>query len=175
MDSFEFNKIAGAVLGTLLFAMGLGIVADVIFKPKLPIVAGYDLPSAEAAPAKAAAAAPAVAVAPIAERLASADAKKGEAGAKACASCHSFEKGGANKIGPALFGVADRPKGQAAGFNYSAALKDRAAKGEKWDAASLDAFVANPKQYMPGTSMGYAGMADPARRADLVAYLQSLK
>lgn len=174
MDSFEFNKVAGAVLGTLLFAMGLGMVADLIFKPKLPIVAGYELPSAEAAPTKTAAA-PAVAVAPIAERLASADAKKGEAGAKACASCHAFEKGGANKIGPALHGVADRTKGAAAGFNYSAALKERAGKGEKWDAAALDGFIANPKQYLPGTSMGYAGLADPARRADLVAYLLSLK
>ncbi len=175
MDSFEFNKIAGAVLGTLLFAMGIGIVADMIYKPKGPVVAGYELPSAEAAPVKTAAAAPAAAAAPIAERLASADAKRGEAGARACASCHAFEKGGANKIGPALHGVADRVKGAVAGFGYSAALKARAAQGEKWDAAALDGFINNPKAYLPGTSMGYSGLADPARRADMVAYLLSLK
>ncbi len=174
MDSFEFNKIAGAVLGTLLFAMGIGIVADMIFTPKRPVVAGYELPTAEPVAATAAAAAPAAAAVPLPVRMAAADAKKGETGAKACASCHSFEKGGANKIGPALYGVVERPKGAAAGFNYSAALKERAAKGEKWDFATLDGFIANPKAYLPGTSMGYAGLADGAKRADILAYLRTL-
>ncbi len=173
MDSFELNKIAGGLLATLLFTMGIGIVADVLFKPKAPLVAGYALPAAEAAgsAAPAAAAAPAE---PLPVRLAKGDAKKGEATAKACTACHAFEKGGANKVGPALYGILDKAKGSAAGFNYSAGIKERAGKGEKWDYESLDAFIANPKAYVAGTLMGYAGLADPAKRADLVVYLRSL-
>jgi cytochrome c len=173
MDSFELNKIAGGLLATLLFTMGLGIVADALFKSKAPIVAGYALPSAEAA-GSAAPAAAATPAEPLPVRLAKADAKKGEATAKACTACHSFEKGGANKVGPALYGIVDKAKGAAAGFNYSAGIKERAGKGEKWDYDSLDAFVANPKAYVAGTLMGYAGLADPSKRADLVLYLRSL-
>jgi cytochrome c len=175
MDSFELNKIAGGVLATLLFMMGLGILSDAIFKAKQPVVAGYALPSAEeggaTSSAPAAAAAPAE---PIAVRLASADAKKGEAIGKACTACHSFDKGGANKVGPALYGVVERPKGSAPGFNYSAGLKERAGKGEKWDYESLDTFITSPKAYIAGTAMSYAGLADAAKRADLIAYLRSL-
>ena len=175
MDSFELNKIAGGVLASLLFMMGLGILSDAIFKAKQPIVAGYALPTADeggaATSAPTAAAAPAE---PIAVRLASADAKKGEAVAKACTACHSFDKGGANKVGPALYGIVERAKGATAGFNYSAGLKERAGKGEKWDYESLDAFINNPKAYIAGTAMSYSGLADPAKRADLVAYLRSL-
>ena len=103
-----------------------------------------------------------------------ADAKRGEAGVKACQACHNFEKGAAAKVGPALYGVVDRVKGSMAGFNYSAGFKERAGKGEKWDYASLDAFITNPKAYIAGTAMGYAGLADGAKRADIIAYLRSL-
>ena len=174
MDSFELNKIAGGLLASLLFMMGLGILSDAIFKAKHPVVAGYDLPSAEAGAATSAPVAVAAPVEPIVVRLASADPKKGEATAKACTACHSFDKGGANKVGPALYGVVERPKGAAAGFNYSAGLKERAGKGEKWDYESLDAFITNPKAYITGTAMSYAGLADPAKRADVVAYLRNL-
>lgn len=173
MDSFEFNKIAGAVLGVLLFVMGIGIVADMIFAPPKVEVAGYELPGASEAPAATAGAAAPV-VEPIAVRLAKADPAKGAAGVKACLACHNFEKGQPNKVGPAMYGIVDRAKGAVAGFNYSAALKERAAKGEKWGYAELDGFIANPKAYMPGTAMAYAGLADAAKRADVVAYLRSL-
>jgi cytochrome c len=172
MDSFEFNKIAGAVLGTLLFAMGLGIVADVIFHQPRPL-AGYALPTGEPAAATADAA-PAAASEPLPVLLAKADPKKGEAAAKACTACHSFEKGGANKVGPGLYGIVGHPMGAHAGFKYSAALQERAGKGEKWGFEELDKFIANPKAYMPGTAMGYAGLKEPDRRADLLAYLRTL-
>ena len=172
MDSFELNKIAGGFLAGLLFMMGLGILSDAIFKAKKPVVAGYALPAADEGGASSAPAAAAAPAEPIAVRLASADAKKGEAVAKACTACHSFDKGGANKVGPALYNVVERAKGSAAGFNYSAGLKERAGKGEKWDYESLDAFIHNPKAYVAGTAMSYAGLADPAKRADLIAYLR---
>jgi len=175
MDSFEFNKIAGAVLGVLLLVMGTGIVAEGIFSGPKVKVEGYELPGGEAKEAMPAAEAKAgTPDAPIAERLKVADAKRGEVGVKACQACHNFEKGAAAKVGPALYGVVDRVMGSAAGFNYSAGLKERSGKGAKWDYASLDAFVTNPKAYIAGTAMGYAGLADGAKRADIIAYLRSL-
>ena len=169
MDSFEFNKIAGAVLGVFLLIMGTGLVAEGIFSGPKVKVEGYELPAGQAATAAPATEAKAVET-PIAERLKVADSKRGEAGVKACQACHNFEKGAAAKVGPAL----DRAMGSMAGFNYSAGFKERNAKGEKWDYAALDAFITNPKAYIAGTAMGYAGLADGAKRADIVAYLRSL-
>ena len=173
MDSFEFNKIAGAVLGVLLLIMGTGLVAEGIFSGPKVKVEGYELPSGQAATAAPATEAKAVET-PIAERLKVADAKRGEAGVKACQACHNFEKGAAAKVGPALYGVVDRVMGSMAGFNYSAGFKEHTAKGDKWDYAALDAFVTTPKAYIAGTAMGYAGLADGAKRADIIAYLRSL-
>jgi len=170
MDSFEFNKIAGAVLATCLAVLTLNIAAGAIFAPgklekpgyaiAVPEKAGGATETAKAEPAE-----------PIAVRLASSDAGKGQAAAKQCASCHTFEKGGANRVGPNLYGIVDRAKGAVAGFNYSAALK---AKGGNWTYENLDEFIANPKNYIPGTSMGYAGLARGSQRADLINYLHTL-
>jgi cytochrome c len=167
MNSFEVNKVLGAVLGALLFAAGSGFVAELIYHPKPAGKAGYDLPEPEP---QAAAAAPEAKVEPIAVRLASANAEKGEAGTKACHACHNFEKGGPNKVGPDLYGVVERPKGGHPGFEYSAALKE---KGGTWTYADLDAFLANPKGYAKGTKMAFAGIASPQERANVIAYLRS--
>jgi cytochrome c len=169
MDSFELNKIAGAVLGSLLFLMGLGIISDAVFQHGPPKKAGYDLPAAEESAPGAATAA--VAAVPLPELLAKADVKKGESLMKACASCHSFDKGGANKVGPALYGVVNRQIGGLAGFAYSDSLKS---KGGPWTYAALDAFIANPKGFASGTKMAYGGEKDPTRRADMIAYMRSL-
>ena len=176
MDSFEFNKIAGAVFGILLFVMGTGIIAEIIFAPPKTKIEGYELAAAPAGGAAASAEGEVKvsAAEPIAIRLAKADPAKGAAGVKACQACHNFEKGQGSKVGPALYGVVNRAKGAVDGFNYSAAFKERAAKGEKWDYEAIDAFITNPKAYIAGTAMGYAGLADPAKRADIVAYLRSL-
>lgn len=165
----ETNKIAGAVLSTLLVVMGLNMMAGIVFAPKKPAVAGFELPSDE--PVAAAAAAP-VADEPIAVRLAKADVARGEKAVGACKACHTFEKGGANKIGPHLYDVYARNKGSVDGFAYSAAMKGKSA--EKWEADQLDGFLKNPKAYMPGTIMAYAGVGRPDTRADMVAYLNSL-
>jgi cytochrome c len=173
MGSNEVNKIAGALLGMATLAMGIGFLSSGLVSPKPVKKAGYELPdntaAASASAAPAAAAAPAE---PIAKRLASANVEKGAAAARKCAACHQFTKDGRNGQGPLLWNVVARVKGSAAGFNYSAALKDRAAKGEKWDFESLDAFIANPKAYMAGTSMNYAGIARTDERADLILYMR---
>ncbi len=170
-SSNEFNKAAGAVLGVATFFMAIHIATGMIFAPKKPAIPGYELPGAVET---ASAAAPAAAAAdePIAKRLASADPARGEKAVAACKACHAFEKGGANKVGPVLWDVYDRAKASIAGFGYSAASKAKAS--EAWNAENLDAFLKNPKAYLPGTSMAYAGMPRADQRADLIAYLNTL-
>ncbi|WP_082503949.1 cytochrome c family protein [Methylobacterium sp. Leaf117] len=169
MDSFELNKVAGAALGALLFAVGSGFVAELIYHPKPAGNAGYALP--EPQPKAAGGGAPEAKVEPLPIRLASATVDKGQAAAKKCASCHSFEKGGPNKVGPHLWGVVDRQRAHEPGFEYSAALKE---KGGTWTYDELDHFLANPKGYVPGTKMAFAGITSPTERADVIVYLRSL-
>jgi cytochrome c len=171
MDSFEFNKIAGAVLGTALTVFGLSILSETIFHHEAPEKAGFLIEVAEAETAGGEAGAPAEAK-PIGVLLASADAAKGAAGAKACAACHSFEKGGANKTGPGLWDVVERPFASHEGFAYSEALV--ALKDKKWTYDELNAFILNPKAHVKGTKMTFAGIKNDAKRADIIAYLASL-
>jgi len=169
MDSFELNKVAGAALGALLFAVGSGFVAELIYHPKPAGNAGYALPEPQAKAAGGAA--PEAKAEPLPIRLASATVDKGQAAAKKCSSCHSFEKGGPNKVGPHLWGVVDRQRAHEPGFEYSAALKE---KGGTWTYDELDHFLTNPKGYVPGTKMAFAGITSPTERADVILYLRSL-
>ncbi len=173
IDSFEFNKIAGAVLGTLLFLMGLGIFSSMIFNPHKPKTPGYDLPVAEAAAKSDAPAA--VAATPVAQILANADAAKGAATAKAaCGVCHNFEDGAAVKQGPTLYNIINRPIAGVAGFSYSSSLQEKAKTDKVWSFEALNAFVVNPKGYASNTKMAYAGEKNEGRRGDIIAYLRSL-
>lgn len=170
MDSFEVNKVAGAVFGALLLVFGSGFVAELIYHGKPAGNAGYALPEGEAE-SKPAGGGEAKAVEPIAVRLASADAAKGVSGTKACQACHSFEKGGPNKVGPDLYDVVERKKGGHEGFDYSAGMKE---KGGSWSYEDLDHFLESPKAFVKGTKMAFAGIASPAERANVIAYLRSL-
>jgi cytochrome c len=109
---------------------------------------------------------------PLAARLADADPEAGADVTKKCASCHTFEMGGPHKIGPNLWGVVNRPVASAEGFAYSSALEERS--DEAWTYASLDAFLADPKDWAPGTKMSFAGIKKDDQRADLIAHLREL-
>jgi cytochrome c len=170
MDSFELNKIMGAILGTCLGLLSLNIAANAIFSPGKPAKPGYEIAVPEH-PGAEQKGAPAKQEPPIAELLANADVGRGEASAKKCASCHTFDKGGRNLVGPNLWGVIGREKGTEAGFNYSAGFK-KAAKGP-WTPQEISDFVKNPKAYIPGTAMSFAGINRASERADLITFLNT--
>ena len=171
MDSFEFNKIAGAILGTLLLVMGLGIVADSIFSHHELETPGYSVEVPDEGGTTQVAAAPEEE--PISILLASASADDGKSVAKKCASCHNFEEGGANKVGPNLWNVVNATPGMHDGFKYSSALKEFGGSNV-WAYENLNSFLKAPKKYVSGTTMGFAGLKKPADRANLIAYLRTL-
>jgi cytochrome c len=167
MDSFELNKVLGAVLGTCLALLSLNIAAGALFTNHVPEKPGYEIAVLEQPAAGGPAPAPAAEV-PIEQRLASADVGRGEVSAKKCVACHTFGKGEPNRVGPNLWGIIGRPKASEAGFNYSAAMKNQ--KGN-WTVQDLDHYLANPRTSVPGTNMTFAGIPRGSERADLIAFL----
>lgn len=170
MNSFELNKILGAILATCLIMLALNIGAGAIFAPERPTKQGFNIavkePSDEGEKA-----APKEVEQPIETLLAKASVDKGQGTAKQCQACHTFEKGGPNRVGPNLWGIVNRPRASEAGFNYSAAMKG---KGGNWSYEELNKFLANPRGYIPGTAMTFAGLSRPEQRADVIDYLHTL-
>ncbi len=170
MDNLEFNKAAAAVLTAGIVFMVSGVIASMVVKPHALHHTVLKIEMAgEAAPAAAAKDEP---LTPIGPLLATADVAAGEGIAKKqCASCHSFNDGGKNGVGPNIYGVLGREHGGVAGFNYSASLKG---KPGPWTFEEMNAWLKNPKAYAPGTRMAYAGLRNDKQRADLILYMRSL-
>lgn len=170
--SFEMNKILGAILGSLMLAMVCGFIADALVSPtKLAkpvyMVAGATKTASAAGPAT-----PTGPV-PIGPYLAKASVAKGKQIAQVCSACHTFEKGQPNRIGPNLYNIyGAHPAVDRGGFAFSDALKKHSK--EVWDADLLNEWLAGPQKFVPGTKMTFAGLAKPQKRADVIAFLNSL-
>jgi cytochrome c len=170
MDHVNVNRVALSALGAVLFVMLLTAFSNLVMSPRTPKVPGFALPTS--APATATAAAPKAAPEePLPPLLAKADAKKGEQDAKVCETCHNFQKGKGPKIGPDLWDVVGRKVASVPGFAYSDALKG--VSGD-WSYEVLNKWITDPKAMAPGTKMTFPGEKDPHRRADILAYLQTL-
>jgi cytochrome c len=171
MNAIEFNKIAGAVLFALLAMFGARTVSNIIFHPVAPEKPGYIIEVNEDDGTSIGVAVNDGTPQPtLAQNLSIANTDKGQRAAKKCASCHTFDSGGPSKSGPNLYGIVGRKAGAVSGYAYSSALVE---KGQ-WGFAELDAFIANPKAYVPGTKMAFAGIKSPTQRADLILYLRNL-
>ena len=173
MDSLELNKIAAAILAAGVIAMTSGLVASfVVHAPEAPEERAYVIATPDEGDALAGAEAPEPAEESVLVLLASADPAAGEKVSKKCTACHSFDEGGANRVGPNLWNIIGRPIAGAEGFSYSDALAGLS--GETWSYENMDAFLAAPKAWAPGTKMAYAGLKKVDDRAELIAYLRSL-
>ena len=172
MDSFEWNKVFGALLALAFVVLGVNFLADGIYHSDNPEKAGYMIEGGEVAAATDPGSKGPV-VEPVAALLAAADLTKGEKVGKKYAACHNFAEGSANKVGPALYDIVNRPIASAAGFGYSNALKTYASD-KTWTYEELNGFLYKPKAHVKGTSMGFAGLKKTAERANMIAYLRSL-
>ena len=103
--------------------------------------------------------------------LAEPDVAKGETAFRKCMACHVVGPGAKPRVGPPLNGIVGAPWAHFEGFNYSQDIKDGAAAGKTWDAATLDAYLTNPKDLVPKGKMAFAGLKGEAEPADLIAFL----
>ena len=168
MDSFELNKIIAAILMVVLLVIGLGKIADGVFHVNKPENPGYKVEIENKSTATTSQTSQVVEEIDITALMAQGDIEKGEKVFKKCAACHSINKGGANKIGPALYNVVGRKVGGVAGYKYSKAL---ASYGKEWTFEELNGFLTKPSSYLKGTKMSYAGLRKEKDRASIIKYL----
>lgn len=177
-NGLEFNKVAGAVLLAGIIAMVSGIISEGLYaagegEHGAEAKRGYTIAGAENASSSSSAPAADEKPVDIAPFMAKADVKAGEGLIKKCTSCHTFDKGGKNGVGPNQWGLVGSHFGHKDDYTYSAAIM--AVKDKKLDAQGLSDFLANPKKDVPGNKMSFAGIANPQDRANLIAYLSTLK
>jgi cytochrome c len=175
MPAFEWNKIIASVLTAMIVAMVAGILASQIVRPKHLEHLVYLPPGAEGGGAAAAAPAEKAAAGPeaIDASMAKADPAKGQQIAKVCLQCHTFAKGEPNKIGPNLFGIMEENIAAVPNYQFSPGLT--AHKADKWDPAKLNVWLYKPQEFAKGTKMAFPGLPKVQDRADVIAYLESLK
>lgn len=170
--NMEQNKILAAVLVAMIVAWIGVFTTKAIFHEEKTETQAYPIAAGEEVAVAATTAAAPAGPGDIKPLLASADIEKGKNISKACTSCHSFDKGGPNRVGPNLFGVFGGNKAAHEGFAYSDALKG---KGGSWDVDALNHFLFKPKDFAPGTKMTFVGIKSDEDRAALVAWLKTLK
>ena len=169
MDSFELNKIIGAILLVALLVIGIGKVSNLVFKVNKPEKSNYKVElDIETAETKGDEEPVQREIVDIAALLSTGDLAHGEKVFKKCSACHSIKSGGGNKIGPALYNVVGRKVGVLDDYKYSKAL----AEYEKnWSFEELNGFLLKPKDWIKGTKMAYAGLRKEKDRASVILYL----
>ena len=164
LDTMTFTKIAGGLCGALLILLLGKWFAEELYHMDSHGEQSYVIDTGASEDAE-----PEPEV-NFAELLAAAEVDKGAKLFRQCSACHKLEQG-ANGTGPYLYGIVGRAKGSVDGFGYSDTI---ASMDGDWTAENLDGFLESPRNYAPGTSMGYSGMRKPKDRANLIAYLDSL-
>lgn len=166
----KWNKIMGAGLATVFVILMVKEGTAVFFHAETPEKMGYFVDAPEEA-----AGGPAEVVLPPdwGTVLPTADLAAGEAAFARCKSCHTIEAGGANGIGPNLFGVVGGPVMHSGGFAYSDAFQSHKAQAPTWTLDEMDQFLTAPGRHIPGTKMSFAGIRDTATRVNLIAWLRS--
>jgi cytochrome c len=165
----NFNTVAGCFLASALFALVLGKVSNAVVDPhhldKPALAVSDDAPAEAAAPA-------AAELAPIGPKLASANVDHGKAlFQQQCYTCHTIDKGGANKVGPNQWNLVGRKKGSEPGFSYSSGMQ---AMGGEWTYEDINHMIFKPQAYVKGTKMAFAGLPKEQDRADVIAYLRTM-
>jgi cytochrome c len=168
MDSFELNKIIAAILMVVLLVIGLGKIADGVFHVKKPKNPGYQIEVESQLISATSQTTEVVEKIDIAAVMALGDIASGEKIFKKCAACHSINKGGKNKIGPALYNVVGRMVGGVNDYKYSKTL---ASYDKAWTFEELNGFLTKPSSYLKGTKMSYAGLRKEKDRASVIKYL----
>ena len=168
MDSFELNKIIAATLMVALLVIGLGKIADGVFHVKKPKNPGYQIEVESQLTSATSQATEMVEKIDITAVMALGDIASGEKIFKKCAACHSINKGGKNKIGPALYNVVGRAVGGVDNYKYSKTL---ASYDKEWTFEELNGFLTKPSSYLKGTKMSYAGLRKEKDRASVIKYL----
>ena len=168
MDSFELNKVIAAILMVALLVIGLGKIADGVFYVKKPKNPGYKVEVEIQSTSGTSQAAEVVEKIDIAALMSLGDVESGKKIFKKCAACHSINKGGKNKIGPALYNVVGRTVGGLDDYKYSKTL---ASYGKEWTFEELNGFLLKPASYLKGTKMSYAGLRKEKDRASVIKYL----
>lgn len=166
MDGFEWNKIFAAILVAGIVASSSGFISQLVIsshgddKAHGVTTAGGAVISAPQLPE------------PVLGLIAGADIERGKKLSKACAACHTFDKGGSSGVGPNLWNIMNRGKTKESGFAYSDALMKKS--GEIWGYVEMNKFLWKPKWYLPGTKMNYIGMKKASDRAAMIAWLRTL-
>ena len=170
MDSFEINKIIAAVLLVALLVIGIGKVSNILFYVEKPKTPGYAVEVEQTSGSSITTTEVVEKVVDIAALMALGDIASGEKIFKKCAACHSINKGGKHKIGPALYNVVGRKVGGVEDYKYSKAL---IAYEKEWTFEELNGFLIKPAKHIKGTKMAYAGLRKEADRASVIKYLNA--